>query len=180
MMKRLPLEQVAALHQAFKTAKKGREKVRYQALWLLTQGYTRAQVCKVQDLGSRTLAEWVLRYNKYGLESLRMKPQPGNYRQLTNEQKQQIKNLITHSSPEQLGLVGKFWNRVTLRQLVTSRFQVTYRSWESYRKLLHWCGFSFHKPNKVNQRRNPHLVRRFEDNLKKSSGGTEEKIVWYW
>jgi len=38
-----------------------------------------------------------------------------------NEQKQKIKDLIAHSSPEQLGLKGKFWNLTLLQQLVTNR-----------------------------------------------------------
>ena len=50
----------------------------------------------------------------------------------------------------------------------------------SYHNLFKFCGFSYHKPNKVNKRQNPHMRQRFEDVLKKSSNGAIEKIVWSW
>lgn len=179
-MRNLPAEQVVALRRAFKTAKKGREKVRYHALWLLTQGYTRRQVCQIIAVSARTLGDWVTKYYRKGLEGLKSKPQLGNNRQLTNEQKKKIKDLITKHSPQELGLEGRFWNRVLLKQLVKKQFGVVYQHWESYRRLFKWCNFTFHQPNKVNQKRDSHMVKRFEDQLKKGSGSTKEKITWYW
>jgi len=41
-LKNLPRSEAVVLETAFKTAKNPREKLRFQAVWLLTQGYTRA------------------------------------------------------------------------------------------------------------------------------------------
>jgi len=179
-LKNLPKVKVNALEKAFKRAKDTREKTRCQALWLLTQGYKRREVVKIVGRSKQALAKWVSAYNKKGLEGLDNKPQPGNHRKLTRQQKQRIKKLITTNRPEKLGLEGKFWTVPTIKRMVKERFKVTYKTDDSYRRLFHFCGFSFHKPNKVNKKRNSHMVRRFEEKLKKDSRGIRDKIVWYW
>lgn len=179
-MRSLPSAKVVALRETFKKAKDGREKIRYQALWLLTQGYTREEAAEVAGVSTHAIGRWVTRYNKEGLGGLANKPQPGNHRKLTNKQKDRTKQLIHGNSPEQLGYEGKFWNIPLLRKLVKDKFGVEYKSKESYRRLLKYCGFSFHKPEKVNKKRKETMVKRFEEKVKKGSGDTGEKIVWYW
>lgn len=179
-LKNLPEDKVTALEKAFKTAKDGREKMRYLALLLLTQGYKRREVIKIVGRSQRALGSWVSAYNHYGLESLRNQPQPGNHRKLTNRQKEKIKELITSKTPERLGFNGQFWTIPTLRRMVKDKFGTAYKTNDSYRRFFHYCGFSFHRPNKVNKKRNPYLVKRFEDKLKKDSRGIRDKMVWYW
>jgi len=179
-MRNLPSAKVVALEKAFKEAKDGKEKIRFQALRLLTQGYTRKESAKITGASIHTLGRWVTSYNKNGLEGLANKPQPGNHRKLTKQNKLKIKKLLHNNTPEKLGYEGKFWNIPLLRQLVKDKFRLEYECKESYRRLLHFAGFSFHKPAGVNKKRNGHMVKRFEDSLKKDSGDTKEKIVWYW
>lgn len=179
-IKNLPSAGVVALEKAFKKAKDGREKTRCQALWLLTQGYTRKQAAKITGKSIHTLGKWVAAYNQHGLAGLANKPQPGNHHRLTKDQKLKVKRLIRQHSPDQLGYEGKFWNIPLLKKLVKDVFKVSYECQESYRRLFHFCGFSFHKPAKVNRKRDPHMVKRFEDKLKKDSRGIRDKIVWYW
>ena len=179
-MRNLPSAAVVALEKAFKKARNGREKIRFQALKLLTQGYTREESAKITGASIHTLGRWVTNYNKNGLLGLTEKPQPGNHHKLTKQDKLKIKKLLHNNAPDQLGYEGKFWNIKLLRRLIKDKFGLEYKSKESYRKLLHFAGFSFHKPKGVNKKRNGHMVKRFEDKLKKDSGDTREKIVWYW
>jgi putative transposase len=176
----LPEKQKEALKRAFQKERNPNEKLRYQALWLLTQQYTWKQVEEIVGKSERTLVNWVKAYKKSGLSALKQKGYPGNNHKLSREQKQEIKTLINAQTPQQAGLEGRFWNAQLLKQFVKQKYQVEFASPDSYRRLFHYCGFTYHKPTKVNKRQKDGMIKRFEVKLKKSSEGTKEKMVWYW
>ena len=177
----LSKEAVDELGKAFKKEGNGRQKTRYQAIWLLSKGWKKDQIADVVGMSRDRIRQLVTLYHKDGLNGLKIKPAPGNHRLLTNKQKLHIKKLITAHTPQELGLEGKFWNIPLLRELVKLKFNLSYRDQDSYRRLLIWCGFSFHKPNKVNQKQSEHMKVRFEETLKKDSRtGVVEKIRWSW
>jgi transposase len=179
-LKNLPRSEAVVLETAFKKAKNVREKVRFQALWLLTQGYSRAAVTTIVAKSKGSLGNWVTAFHQHGLDGLKNKPSPKNHRLLTDQQKDQVKRLITTQTPADVGYPGSFWTTRAVNLLVNDTFGVGYRSPESCRRLLIRSGFSYHKPEKQNQRKHPHLVKRFEDKLKKDSRGISQTMVWYW
>lgn len=179
-LKNLPRSEAVVLETTFKTAKNPREKLRFQALWLLTRGYSRAAAANIVAKSRGSLGNWVTAFNRYGLDGLKNKPSPKNHRFLTDQQKDQVKRLIAAKSPADLGYPGSFWTIHTLKLLVKDKFAAVYHSPESCRRLLIRSGFSYHKPETQNQRKQPHLVKRFEDKLKKDSRGISQKMVWYW
>lgn len=177
---KLPKLQVKALEKAFKKSKDTREKIRLQAIWLSARGYKRKEVAQITGASEGSIRRWITKYNKEGISGLRAKPQTSNNYKLTKKQKETIKKTIAKKSPKQLGYEAAFWTIALLRRLVKDKFGVEYKVKESYRLLFHDCGFSFHKPSKVNQNQDPHMRRRFVDKLKKRLGSTQEKIVWSW
>lgn len=176
----LPKEAVDALGEAFRKERSGRQKSRYQAVWLVAKGWKREKVAEAVGISRDRIRQLITLYHKGELLGLVIKPAQGNHRLLTNKQKQRIKDLITKNTPDKLELTGRFWNIPQLKQLVKKEFQLEYKHQDSYRRLLHYCGFSFHKPNKVNKRQKAGMIKRFEVALKKDSRGTKEKMVWYW
>ena len=176
----LSKEAVDALEKAFKKERNGRQKTRYQAIWLVAKGWKRRKASEAVGMSSDRIRQLITLYHKEGLLGLLLKPAPGNHRLLTNQQKQHIKDLMTNTTPDHVGLKGRFWNIPLLRVLVTKEFGLTYKDQDSYRRLFHWCGFSFHKPTKVNKRQKDGMIKRFEVALKKDSRDTREKMVWYW
>lgn len=180
MIKNLPGEQVELLEQAFKKARKRREIIRFQALLLLTEGYKRKEVAKIVKVSTHVLEDWVTAFNKAGITGLYEKPQPGNHRKLTKNQKEILKKLITTKTPENTGLAGVFWSPSLVSQLIRKEYNISYQR-EAARKLLHSYGLSFHKPEKVNKRQKYGDKLRFEEKLKKDSKtGHVEVIRWYW
>ena len=177
---KLPKSQVKALENAFRKSKDTREKIRFQALWLSARGYKRKEVAQITSSGESSIRHWITAYNKRSIGGLKSKPQTSHNYKLTQEQRNEVKKIITKKSPKDLGYGKKFWSIPLLRRLVKDKFKVGYKSKESYRRLFHDCGFTFHKPNKANKKQNPHRRKRFEDILKKNSNSTVEKIVWYW
>jgi transposase len=180
----LSKEMVGDLEKAFRKEKLGKQKIRYQALLLLAKGFKRRQVGEIVGISPGRIRQWVSLYHRNGLLGLALKSAPGNNHLLTKEQKKVIKKIITTQTPKDLDLIdleGKFWNIPLLRELVKQKFNLTYKTADSYRRLLHFCGFSFHKPVKVNQRQKNGDKVRFEETLKKDlRTGVVEKITWSW
>ena len=75
--------------------------------------------------------------------------------------------MLTHNSPEEVGLDGRFWTTEQLARLVKKEYGVTYRSEVSYYHLFAFCGFTYHKPDKVNKRQSVASKEEFEQRLKK-------------
>ena len=179
-IKNLSSSEKEAIAEAYQTAHNVPEKVRYQALKLLSQGYKRQEVATILGKSLQSLGEWVTLYHQKGIEGLRTKRNPGNHRKLTLEQQDQLTKILKEKTPEQCGYEGRFWTVGLLQKLVQREYGITYRSDQSYRNLLIQAGFSFHKPGKVHKDQNPHMRKRFEQRLKKNSKSIGEKMVWYW
>ena len=180
MIKHLPYEQVVALRNAFKKTKRKREALRYQALLLLTEEYTRKQTATIVHTSIHALGSWVTRYNKHGIHGLKDTAQKGNHHKLTIQQKHAIKDLITNKQPHEAGYEGRFWTTTLLQQLVYDRYHRRYQSPTSYVNLFKYCGFSFHKPDKINKKQNKQSIQAFEKRLKKDWRDIAQEMGWYW
>lgn len=175
-----PQSKTIQLKQFLKATRRPDERDRARAILKLIEGKRRKEVADFFDISLTTLGEWQQKFKKYGADGLRTKPQRGNRYQLSGEEKQAIKQVIHNKTPNELEMKGVFWTVPLLRSYVKREYHVLYQSANTYRELFKFCGFSYHKPDTVNKRQNPHMRKRFEDTLKKSSNGTVEKIVWYW
>lgn len=173
-------QRMTEVKEFLKRTKKVREGERARAILKLMEGRSRRDVAEFFDVNVKTLDKWQRKFKVSGVDGLRDRPQRGNNRLLSREQKDEISSKINSNKPEELGLEGKFWNIPKLKQLVKREYGVVYRSPVSYQKLFKYCGFTFHKPVKVNKKRKDGMRRRFEEVLKKRSDGTVEKMVWYW
>jgi transposase len=169
-LKQLPREQLRILERAFRKARNPTEQLRYQAILLGAKGFQRSEICVIVGKSQRCVGDWITKCKREGLAGLRQKPQPGNHHLLTRKQKAHIKYLITNKTPVELSLSGRFWTIPLLEQLVWNTYRLRYKDQDSYRRLFHWCGFSFHKPNKVNKKQSTHMKKRFEEHLKKTQG----------
>lgn len=137
---KLPRRLIIELEQTFKNEKHGKQRTIYQAVWLLSKGWNREKTAEVVGLSPDRIRQLVTLYYKGGLVNLRLKLQSGNNHVLTIEQKEQIKKLLQ---------TQKYWSIYLLKQLVKREFNLTYKDQDSYRRLLIWCGYSFHKANSL-------------------------------
>lgn len=172
--------QIDKLKTFLKTTKQPNERDRARAILKLIEGKKRKDVADFFDIHIKTLDEWQQAFKKQGLNGLRTEPQIGNNYKLSQTQKEEVKAMINKNTPTELKLKGQFWTVDLLKKFVKKQYKVIYKSEVSYHHLFKFCGFSYHKPDKVNKRQNPHMRKRFEDVLKKSSNGATEKIVWSW
>lgn len=173
-------DRIKELKEFLNKSKSAREKERLLALVRLAEGRKRKEVASFLGKHIKTIDRWTSTFKKHGVKGILNKPQPGNHRLLSKEQKEEVKEIITHKTPAEMDLEGKFWTVPVLKKLVARDFRVFYKSETSLRNLFVYCGFTFHKPTKINRSRKNGMRRRFETVLKKRSDGIVEKMVWYW
>lgn len=130
----------AELEKAFKNEKHGKQKTIYQAVRLLAKGWKRDKVSEAVGLSQDRIRQLVTKYHQGGITALCFKKQQGNNYLLTREQKKHIKELLRSQ---------KYWSIYSLKQLVEREFNLTYKDQDSYRRLLIWCGYSYHKADQL-------------------------------
>lgn len=132
--------QIERLEKAFKNEKHGKQRIIYQAVWLLAKGWQKDKVSEVVGFSTDRLRQLITRYHQGDIKGLLLKTKQGNNYLLTREQKKHIKELLRSQ---------KYWSIYSLKQLIKKELNLTYKDQDSYRRLLIWCGLSFHKADQL-------------------------------
>jgi transposase len=102
----------------------GKVVARLLAIASALDGLTRVQAAKQAGMDRQTLADWVPRYNKLGVEGLRDKPKGHPKRLLTPEQEASIKaRVLAGPDPEKDGLVR--WRCADIQAFIAATYNVT-------------------------------------------------------
>lgn len=171
----LTQEEVASFQQAEVQTHDACELKRLQAVRLYGMGETVVTIQKLVGCGPASPRQWASAYRQGGLAALHTIWASGNANKLTPEQRQDLFEKLEQYSPEEViappvrGEHGVFWTVSDLQIVVEQWYGVTYRSETSYRNLLHACGLSYQKVEKV-YRSQPGAVQLadFEAELEKS------------
>jgi len=166
-------EQKELLH-AYRTCKDAGTRRRYQAVRLYGAGSTEAEIEQITGCSRTSLMEWCRAYRADPLQGLVDKRVSGNRAKLSKLQIEEVQQLLPPYTPqERLGSRastsdGQFWTVEDLALVVRERYGVEYRSRTSYNRLLHLCGFSYQKTEKVFKSRSATKVADFEEQLEKN------------
>jgi transposase len=133
-----------------------------------------SEILNLTASSERSVRHWTQRYQAAGLGALRSHWQGGNARKLTREQRSDLKQRLHEYRPDQAlppqlrVSRGWFWTVSDLRVAVQQWYGVTYRSADSYLSLLHECGFSYQRTERVYRSRpDDQTVSDFEAELEK-------------
>ena len=168
-------DEIMALRQAEAQTLDVRELKRLQTVRLYGMGEPVAIIQKLVGCGPDSPRQWARRYRQGGLEALRIVWSSGNANKLTDEQRQDLFEKLAQYTPEQVIAPdvrverGAFWTVSDLQIVVKRWYGVTYNSVRSYHNLLHTCGLSYQKIEKV-YRSQPSAVQlaEFEADLEKN------------
>jgi transposase len=142
------------------------EYIRIQAVLLRKRGYSRGEIVKITGKSLSAIENWITAFSQNGIVGLRTKKRESAPNALlTREQKDRIARIVNDSKPKEVGIAGEFWNILRLRILVKKEFGKEYQSDESYRRLLHDCGFSYQKVEFVDKRRDEEKAAEFKKRL---------------
>lgn len=166
---------MASFQQAEGRTQDARELKRLQAVRLYGIGETVAIIQKLVGCGPASPRQWACVYRQGGLAALHTHWASGNANKLTAEQRQDLFEKLNQYRPDQVISPdvrveqGTFWTVSDLQIVVEKWYGVTYSSDTSYRNLLHACGLSYQKVEKV-YRSQPGAVQLadFEADLEKS------------
>jgi transposase len=162
------------LLQAYRTCKDAATRTRYQAVRLYGEGYPVEEIIQITGCSRTSLMEWCRAYREDHSQGLVDKRAGGNRAKLSKLQIEALQQTLHQYTPkERLGprastSDGQFWSVEDLALIVREQYGVEYQSRTSYSQLLHLCGFSYQKTEKVFKSRRETKVADFEEQLEKN------------
>src|SRR5215470_3619753 len=126
--------------------KKGdwREARRRQAWELKQQGWKQKDIAQALGVSEGAVSQWFSRVEKEGETALASHPPPGPTPKLSEEQRQQIPQLLAQGA-EAHGFRGEVWTSGRIRDVIARQFGVRYHR-DHVRKLLREMGLSYQQP----------------------------------
>jgi transposase len=161
------------LLQAYRSCKDAATRTRYQAVRLYGEGYPVEEIMQITGCSRTSLMEWCRAYRADHSQGLVDKRAGGNRAKLSKLQIEALQQMLHQYTPkERLGpkastVDGQFWSVEDLALVVREQYGVAYQSRTSYSQLLHLCGFSYQKTEKVFKSRRETQVADFEEQLEK-------------
>ena len=167
-------EEQQAFEQAERQTRDTYELRRMQAVRLYGSGMPTPKIRQVIQCSDRRIREWAQKYRQQGLTGLRSHWQGENALKLSREQRADLKRRLHQYRPDQVLSAevrvsqGQFWTISDLQIVVKAWYGVEYRALDSYRSLLHECGWSYQHTEKVYRSRpDAQAVADFEAELEK-------------
>ncbi len=158
----------------YQRCKDAATRTRYQAVRLYGTGYPVAEIMEITGCSRSSLMGWCRSYRKDPSQGLVDQRQGGTRAKLSKLQIEELQDTLHQYSPkERLGTnrsteYGSFWNVKDLATLLREKYAVSYKNPSSYRELLHLCGFSYQKTEKVFKTHSQSKVADFEEFLEKN------------
>jgi len=171
---KLSAPQVNALRRAQDEASAGPLRMRLQAVRLYGTGYPLQTILDVTDCSISRLREWVQLYHRHGIDALSDHRCGGNSAKLTRAQRQELEVRLHQYTPHDVfgtqthTAHGQFWTGEDLQRIVRRWYGIEYQSRVSYYNLLHACGFSFQRTEKVFRSQRPAETAAFHEQLEKN------------
>jgi transposase len=128
-------------------ARKGRRssnEERVNAIRMLSQGYTKAEVARILDVAESSVYGWQKAYREDGLAALSTKIASGRKRLLSDRQMLQLSGWIRRD-PRQMEFEFGLWTRKMVRELISRKFGIDY-SEQNVGRILKMLGFSPQRP----------------------------------
>lgn len=167
-------EERQALEQAEGHTRDTYELKRLQAVRLYGSGVATRDIRQLVGCSDRRIREWSQKYRQQGLDGLKSQWQGENALKLGREQRADLKQRVEQYRPDQVIAPdvrisrGQFWTVSDLQIVVKAWYDLEYRTQDSYRTLLHECGLSYQRTERV-YRSQPDVqtVADFEAELEK-------------
>lgn len=167
-------QEVEQFEQTEAKTRNAHELKRLQAVRLYGSGTERRMIETLVGCDERSIRKWTQKYQQAGLDGLKSHWQGDNALKLSREQRADLKRRVEQYRPDQVIAPdtrisqGQFWTVSDLQIVVNAWYEVEYRTVDSYRTLLHECGLSYQRTEKVYRSRpDPQTVADFEVELEK-------------
>lgn len=167
-------EEKQAFEQAERQTRDAYELRRLQAVRLYGSGIPTRTIGQLVNASDRRIREWAHTYGQQGLAGLKSHWQGANALKLSREQRADLQQRLQQYRPDQAIAPdvrlsrGPFWTVSDLQIVVQTWYALEYRTLDSYRTLLHECGLSYQRTEKVYRSQpDAQTVADFEAELEK-------------
>jgi transposase len=162
--------EIGRLRQQEQQSRDRHEIRRLQAVRLYGSGMSIGTILTiVAGTSESSIRQWAQHYREQGIGGLRSNWQGNNAKKLSDVQRTELGKRLQQHSPQQWGIsTGRFWTVSNLEVAVQQWYGVSYSSPRSYVSLLHACGFTYQRAEKVyRSRANERAIADFEAELEK-------------
>ena len=136
---------------------------RSQAIMLLEERISSSTIKAVVGYKREVAVKIRKIFIKNGIKSLlskRKKKQSHAF--LTRGQKKQMVSILNTQTPKEFGYEYEFWTTTVLASLILEQYGVKYKSKTSIYVIFRKAKFTFHKPDKVSERRDEKLIQQWK------------------
>jgi transposase len=167
-------KQLNELQRAYRIAKDGAERARYQAVRLYGQGYPVTEICQITGCSRTSLMEWTRHYREHGLEALVDQGDGRNRAKLTQAQTDELSEKLRQYTPRDLfgpdthTASGQHWTVEDLARAVQQWYGVSWQSRTSYHTVFARCKFTYQRTEKVYKSRCERDVMDWEAMVEKN------------
>lgn len=116
-------------------------------------------VARLLDVSLSSVKRWKRAWQAGGVEALAAKPHPGTSSKLSDEQKQELVQILL-AGPVAAGYRTQLWTCARVAEVVRKRFRVQYHPGHLSR-ILHELGFSPQRPRQVAREQDAEAVKRW-------------------
>jgi len=138
------------------------------AVYQVSIGKQPRELEETYNVSFKTIINWVHRFNQNGIEGLIDKEKPGRKSRLTEEQKQEIKDILLNKSPEDFSYNSATWTGALMLDYIENNYQIKYKKAQIY-NIFEELGLSFQKGKGVYPESNPEKRKEQIEELKKNS-----------
>lgn len=150
------------LDEIINESQEAREVKRALSVKMVQQGVPTSQICALLNVSPQYVSKWWVQYEAGGAQSLRL-----GYRGSESYLSQSQREEICHWIQNQKSLTVE-----ALRDHIQEQYEVVYQSKQSYYDLMQAAGWSYHKSEKRNPKRDQALVLERRQAIKKSCSST--------
>ena len=137
---------------------------RIRGILMAMSGLSHKEAARSQGVGAQTLRDWVLAYNKDGVEGLCPRPRGGSQSRLSPENMQELVDRVEAGPAE--GFVSPSRYRISdIKALIKTLFEIRY-SWEGTCQLLHRLGLRWISPRPLHPKTDPEAQEAFRKDFK--------------
>jgi putative transposase len=134
------------LKKAIKENKSKRMHIRYMVIYNYLDGLSNVEIANMNNLCDHTVGTYINAYKQDGIEGLKIGKSTGAPRLLTHEQENQLVEIITTKTPDEVGFFPrKNWDSNIIRQFVLKNFNTEYTQ-RGMLEVLYRLNLSYTRP----------------------------------
>jgi len=159
----------ADIRSLFNTEDKYKIGIRLYAVYQVSLGKPSRELETLYNTSFKQILNWVDRFQAAGVEGLKDKKGRGRKSRLSEEQKQQLRTLLSERQPLDYSYNSATWTGPLLIDWIAKQWGISYKKTQIY-TVIKSLGFTYQKSRGVYPEADKEKQKEFKEQLKKTSG----------